>query len=198
MGTIERRQRLKDSIRNDILEAAWSLVSADGWEALSMRKIAGAIEYTAPVIYEHFHNKEALLLEFAKKGFRTLSAKVTAAKGSHRNPEKQLKAIADAYWDFAEQHSRLYQLMFGLGMPGCQITAAMPEQAKFRELVMEPMERLIDNSGRKMNSCLKYHAFWSVIHGLIAIKLMANPAIEGELNKQVLDDAIDSFIKNIS
>jgi len=48
------------------------------------------------------------------------------------------------------------------------------------------------------NACLKYHTFWSILHGLVSIKIMGNSPVSGELNKMVLDDAIDGFIKNLS
>ncbi|MBL7758639.1 MAG: TetR/AcrR family transcriptional regulator, partial [Chitinophagaceae bacterium] len=68
------------------------------------------------------------------------------------------------------------------------------------ELVMEPISRLLEENknNKPINSCLKYHTFWSVIHGLISIKMTANtPEVADELNKLVLDDAMEGFIKNL-
>ena len=62
MGIAERRQRQKGGVRASILDAAWNLVETEGWQQLSIRKIADAIEYSVPVIYDHFENKEAILL----------------------------------------------------------------------------------------------------------------------------------------
>lgn len=198
MGIAERKQRQKEEVKNDIISTAWQMVKKDGWQSLSIRKIADAIEYSVPVIYDHFENKEAILLEFSKKGFMTLSEKIIKAKDKHTSAEEQIKAMADAYWDFALNNIELYQLMFGIGMACCEIDKAMPEQAKFRSLVMEPIEELINKNGRDdINSCLKYHTFWSVMHGLISIKIIGNSTINAELNKLVLDDAISGFIKNL-
>jgi AcrR family transcriptional regulator len=199
MGILERRQRQKEEVRNDIICAAWNMVENEGWQSLSIRKIADAIEYSVPVIYDHFENKEAILLEFAKKGFRKLTDKMVEAKAEYTEPSDQIKAMADAYWHFAINNTQLYQLMFGIGMPNCEVEKAMPEQEKLRNLVMDPIEILISKSERTdMNSCLKYHTFWSVMHGLISIKMLGNAAIEDELNKLVLDDAMAGFIKNMT
>ena len=70
MGITERKLRQREEVRASILAAASKLVEKEGWQALSIRKIADAIEYSAPVIYDHFENKDALLLEFTKRGFR--------------------------------------------------------------------------------------------------------------------------------
>jgi hypothetical protein len=61
MASKERILRLKDETRANILEASLDIVKEEGWAALSMRKIADKIEYTAPIIYEYFENKEAIL-----------------------------------------------------------------------------------------------------------------------------------------
>jgi AcrR family transcriptional regulator len=73
MGIAERKIRQKEDVRASILKAAWQLVENEGWQAVSIRKIAEAIEYSVPVIYDHFQNKDAILLEFTKEGFRILT-----------------------------------------------------------------------------------------------------------------------------
>ena len=198
MGISERRLRQKDEVRSSILSTAWEMVKEDGWQSVSIRKIADAIEYSVPVIYDHFENKEAILMEFAKDGFRMLSKKIQAAKEKSADPAEQLKIVADAYWNFAFKNKEYYQLMYGLGMAGCEIEKCFPERDNFRKLVMEPVEAIISKSKNPgVNPCLKYYTFWSILHGLISIKSMRNPNVSDEVNKLVLDDAIEGFIKNL-
>jgi AcrR family transcriptional regulator len=199
MGIAERRLRQKDEIRSSILLTAWHIVREEGWQSLSIRKIADAIEYSVPVIYDHFENKEAILLEFGKQGFGLLIKKLQQAKNTSDDPGEQLSAIADAYWNFAFRNKEYYQLMFGLGIACCETNKCIPEQSVFRELVQEPIVKILErNRKNDSNACLKYHTFWSVMHGLISIKMMNNnPAISDELNKLVLDDAIAGFISGL-
>lgn len=198
MGISERRLRQKDEVRSSILSTAWEMVKEDGWQSVSIRKIADAIEYSVPVIYDHFENKEAILIEFAKDGFRMLSKKIQSAKEKSTDPAEQLKTVADAYWSFAFKNKEYYQLMYGLGMAGCEIEKCFPERANFRKLVMEPIEAIISKSKNPgVNPCLKYYTFWSILHGLISIKSMRNSNVSDEVNKLVLDDAIEGFIKNL-
>jgi len=198
MGIAERRLRQKEEIKANILSTAWQIVKEDGWEAISIRKIADAIEYSVPVIYDHFENKDAILWEFAREGFQRLSKKIQQAKDRSDGPEEQLKAIADAYWSFAFKNREYYQLMFGLGMAGCEIEKCFPERAGFRKLVMEPITAIIaKGSNPDANPCLKYYTYWSILHGLISIKNMRNPNASDEINKLVMDDAIAGFVKNL-
>jgi len=199
MGIAERRIRQKEEVKANILATAWQIVKEDGWESVSIRKIADAIEYSVPVIYDHFQNKEAILWEFAKEGFRILSKKIQQAKEKSEDPKEQLKAIADAYWNFAFKNKEYYQLMFGLGMAGCEIEKCFPERDGFRKLVMEPVTAIISKGKNgDANPCLKYYTFWSILHGLISIKTMRNQDASDEVNKLVMDDAIAGFIKNLS
>jgi AcrR family transcriptional regulator len=198
MGIAERRLRQKEEVRSKILVTAWQMVKEDGWQSLSIRKIADAIEYSVPVIYDHFENKEAILLEFGKEGFGLLIKKMQQAKKKSEDPGEQLRLMADAYWNFAFRNKEYYQLMFGLGIECCETDKCIPEESAFRNLVMEPINAiLIKNKKKSVNACLKYHTFWSVMHGLIAIKMMSYTEIADELNKMVLDDAIEGFIKNL-
>ena len=198
MGIAERRLRQKEEIRASILATAWQLVKDEGWQSLSIRKIAEAIEYSVPVIYDHFENKEAILLQFGKDGFGLLIKKMQQAKKKSTDPAEQLRAIADAYWNFAYKNKEYYQLMFGLGIACCETDKCIPEESVFRDIVMEPINAILTKNNKKgINACLKYHTFWSVMHGLISIKMMSYSEIADELNKMVLDDAIEGFIKNL-
>lgn len=198
MGIAERRIRQKDEIRNSILETAWQIVREEGWQSLSIRKIADAIEYSVPVIYDHFENKDCILLEFGKQGFALLIKKLQAAKKKSADPREQLKDISEAYWNFAFRNKEYYQLMFGLGIACCETDKCLPEKSVFRDLVMEPIIAIMDKKqNNEVNACLKYHTYWSVMHGLISIKMMNNSTETDELNKQVLDDAIAGFVKNL-
>lgn len=199
MSIVERRRREKEALSSRILTTAWQIVKEEGWQSLSIRKIADAVEYSVPVIYDYFENKEAILLEFGKQGFELVIKKLKAARNTSPDPAEQLKAIANAYWNFAFKNKEYYQLMWGLSIPCCEMDKCLPERSVFRDLIMEPMTAIIEKGKNKnVQACIKYHTFWSILHGLISIKMVAPPGDTEELNKMVLDDAIAGFIKNLS
>jgi AcrR family transcriptional regulator len=198
MGIVERRSRQKQEIRQRILTTAWEQVVRDGWQSLSIRKIAEAIEYSVPVIYDHFENKDEILLELSKQGFELLSKKLKQAGSRHPGPADQLQAMADAYWHFAFKNRAYYQVMFGIGMPCCERQRSVTEKGGMRDLFMGPIDQLLkEKDKRQADPCLKYHAFWSVLHGLVSIKMMGNYEVSDKLNKLVLEDAVTGFIKNL-
>ena len=197
MAPIKFSIQEKDDIRTRILDTAWQMVKDEGWQSLSIRKIATAVNYSIPVIYDHFENKEAIVFEFAKQGFRMLTKNVEKAIEKTKDPVDQLKAIADGYWKFASKHKEYYQLMFGMGMVGCEIEKCFPERANFRTMVMEPIKILIASGTQpEVNPSLKYFTFWSILHGLISIRNL-DTNVSDSVNKMVMDDAVNGFIKNL-
>jgi AcrR family transcriptional regulator len=194
----ERIQRLKDETRVNILDASLHIVKEEGWQSLSMRKIADVIEYTAPIIYEYFANKEAILLELTRRGYLILSRNLQEARGQHQLPAKQLEAMWLAYWNFAFDNKELYQLMFGVEMNCCcDLVETLPESenpfTQFSEVIVDLMN--IKNPSKDM-ICLKYYTFWSVVHGLISINILRR-GYSDEVNRNVLKDAISSIIRSI-
>ena len=200
MGSKERIQRIKEETRANILEAALEIVKEDGWQSLSMRKIADKIEYTAPIIYEYFANKEGILMELTRLGNGLLLKDFKAAQSTKDTPEKQLEAMWIAYWNFAFVHKELYQLMFGVDMNCCELTKNLPEAEAARKLMFEVIAEIMTDKNPDTDTiCRKYYTFWSIIHGLISINLVGRGVGTTEdMNQHILRDAIQGIIKAIN
>ena len=197
MGSKDRILRLKEETRCNILDAALQIVKEEGWQSLSMRKIADVIEYTAPIIYEYFSNKEAILLELTRKGFLILAGDIEEAKSKHRLPAKQLEAMWLSYWNFAFGNKELYQVMFGVTINfNCQLVNEMPEAGVPAELFFEVIGELMQIGDLDSEIiCTKYYTLWSVVHGLVSINLVSR-GFSDEVNRQVLKDAIGGIIRS--
>ncbi|MCS7370547.1 MULTISPECIES: TetR/AcrR family transcriptional regulator [Elizabethkingia] len=198
MGVHERRQREKESVRANILQAAFNLAKTEGWTSLSMRKIADAIEYSAPVVYDHFENKEAILFEISLQGFKLLQKDLIKAQKKYKTPEEQLTALVNAYWDFAFKNKEYYQLMFGLGMQCCGKGQMKDEFSLFQQMIYDCTYRIIEKNGSNTDeACHKSHALFSAVHGMISIMMMRNADIPETMNKSTFDEAVVSFIKSL-
>ncbi|MCO6148480.1 TetR/AcrR family transcriptional regulator [Flavobacterium sp. NRK1] len=195
MGSKERILRQKEETRSNILKAARSIVKEEGWQGLSMRKIADKIEYTAPIIYEYFSNKEAILQELTCKGFSILSKDLEAAKIESVDPAEQLEAMWLAYWNFALKNKEMYQLMYGVEMTCC--AQRNTESDYPYVLISNVIAELMGEQDPKPEIIKqKYFTFFSVIHGLISINIVGN-GLSDEINKQILKDAITGIIRYI-
>jgi AcrR family transcriptional regulator len=115
MGIKQRREREKQEVRQGILTAAREIALHEGWQAVTIRNIAERIEYSPSMIYEYVANKEAILLELHREGFRLLAFSLKTAKSSSEDYEERVISMAEAYWEFAMRYPELYQVMHGLG-----------------------------------------------------------------------------------
>lgn len=198
MASKERIQRLKEENRNKILTAALQIVKEEGWQALSLRKIADVIEYTAPIIYEYFKNKEAILLELTRQGYKLLYERIKEAKNKHRLPAHQLEAMWMAYWNFAFAEKEYYQIMYGIEMNCCAVQKGIAETewpaTLFSDVILELMKH---KNPTEDDLCIWYYTFWSVIHGLISINIVRIGTTD-EINRQILKNTISGIIRTIS
>lgn len=179
MASKDRILRLKEETRINILDAALQIVKEEGWQALSMRKIADVIEYTAPIIYEYFSNKEAILLELTRKGYLLLARDLNEAKAQHDTPASQLEAMWFAYWNFAFANKELYQGMFGLQTNCCDLVNTLPEADIPYDLFSELIGQMMNITDLESEEvCTKYYTFLSVVHGLISINILSRGSSE--------------------
>src|SRR5262249_21218093 len=116
VGSAERREREKQELRTKILDTARELFVTDGYEAVTMRKIAERIEYSPTAIYLHFADKESLLLEVISAGFAALAAQF-AKLVKVQDPIERLMKCGRAYVEFGLAHPNHYQLMFSIPAP---------------------------------------------------------------------------------
>lgn len=189
MGSIERKQRVRENTRRSILKAAIKIVKEEGWQALSMRKIADIIEYSAPVIYEHFTSKDALLSELTKTGFQRLGDVVNKARAMEADVDKQLEMMWLAYWEFAFAEKEYYQLMFGVDTPCSLHKMEYGDSYNPSKIFMDTIEMGMPVGSTQEQIAARYFTLWSVVHGLIAINLVKQ-GTTNEINNKVLLDSL--------
>jgi AcrR family transcriptional regulator len=111
MGTKERQDRERQAVTASILTAARDLFVAEGYQSVSIRKIAERIEYSHAAIYSYFASKDDIFLALAEEGFHRLDAKVRAAS----DPSDPLENIRKCWWafyEFSQEQPAYFELMF--------------------------------------------------------------------------------------
>ena len=111
MTSAERRARERQELQERILDAARELFARHGYEAVTLRKIAEAIEYTPAAIYGHFRDKDELIRTLCKRDFDVFSTRL-ASLASVADPLERLRRLGHEYIRFAVEHPQHYRLMF--------------------------------------------------------------------------------------
>jgi AcrR family transcriptional regulator len=153
-----RAQRVAER-RQQILDAARDIAEADGWAAVTSRRLADAIEYTQPVLYGHFPGGMTEIMRTAAlAGFAELATATQAAMGSKTGPQA-VAAVADAYLGFAAAHPSLYEVMFQLPIDArfAQDDAETELRSGFNALAAALGN---DDDGTTTE------LFWSALHGM--------------------------------
>lgn len=111
MSVIDRRTRQKAEIRQRILDAARQIAREKDWNAVTIRNIADAIEYTPPIVYEHFENKEDVLLNIVKEGHDENRRSLDAILAMDLSADEKIVRLSLEQWRFAHEQPEVFRLM---------------------------------------------------------------------------------------
>jgi AcrR family transcriptional regulator len=114
MGTLERRARHKQSLRREILDAARAMFREEGYESVTMRRIAERIEYSPTTIYLYFEDKDDLFHAICEETFSGLADRLERLHRRGLPPLAELREGLLIYVEFGLEHASDYTLTFTL------------------------------------------------------------------------------------
>jgi AcrR family transcriptional regulator len=156
----ERKAREKGEREQRIKEAARRIATDEGWQAVTIRRLAEEIEYSQPVIYSHFRNRDAIVDAVAVEGFGQIAKLLRAAKDSSSDDRLALENVATAYIDFALGHSALYEAMLTLSS---ELRFAQPDaQSELRE-AFEALSSVVAPFCQEADTATE--TLWAALHG---------------------------------
>ncbi|MFF8729616.1 TetR/AcrR family transcriptional regulator [Streptomyces sp. NPDC015171] len=167
MSIQTRRERERAERERLIVTAARELAEAEGWDAVTTRRLAAEIEYSQPVLYSHFKGKDAIMAAVAVQGCADLAVELRQARTAAHGTREALTAVAEAYTSFARRRPALYDAMFThlVDLPFATEEAPAPLWEAFGELfsAVEPIAAEGDDPG------LLTETFWAALHGLATL-----------------------------
>ena len=93
-----RRERERAERERLIVTAARELAEAEGWDAVTTRRLAEEIEYSQPVLYSHFKGKGAIMAAVAVQGCADLAEEMRAARTAAGSPREDTGLLTETYW----------------------------------------------------------------------------------------------------
>ncbi len=106
-----------ESVKQEILAKALQLIVSEGYDKLSMRRIASQMGITAATIYNYFKSKEEINLWIRVKGFEIMDGMLSKAVDAKCSLEETLRSLLKAYFRFGTSYSEYYDIMFNLRTP---------------------------------------------------------------------------------
>ena len=207
MGPSERRQREREEIRTRILDAARELFISEGYDAVTMRRIAERIEYSPTAIYFHFKDKEALMGELCAVDFYTLAMQFTKIAKVADSVER-LRRIGHAYAEFAAEYPNHYRLMFMTPHPPGDIPDEVmqrrdnPEEDAYAFL-RSTVEQAINEKGLRPEHSdveLVSQTMWAGVHGVVSLSIAkeCDPWVQWRPLKKRVTTMIDILIDGLA
>ncbi len=155
-------------LKTALMEAALRLVREKGPRGFTLNEASRTAGVSVSAPYNHFKDKEALLIEIVWLGNRTLETELRAAADTVAPPREKLLAVYLAYVSFAERHPDLFAVMFQSGIdkthyPEVQASSAKAfEVAAILALQIEPSQ----TSAQQLAL-----AVWTMAHGFATLSV---------------------------
>lgn len=196
MSIADRRQRERQALREEILSAARDLFAGEGYESVSMRKIADRIEYSPTTIYLYFKDKDEIIQEICDQTFALLRRKLEKVDQTPGAPLERLKAGLKAYIEFGLKHPVHYR-----------VALMMPLTNKHhRDFEESEGARSFQILTRSVAACVEAGLFrqtdvaaisqvlWTAIHGVTSLLITQGPCFPWIDQHRLVEMAIDASV----
>ena len=205
MGVKERKERERVDMKELILKSAHQLFIDKGFDEVSIRNIAEAIEYSPATIYLYFKDKNEIFHALHRNGFKLLVEKFSVLS-SINHPFDRLKAMGRHYIEFAMQNPGTYKLLFVMEEPLRHVESCKQDE-------WDEGDRAFDILTATVAQCQKESYFlgfeteslafviWSTMHGLCTLRTSGHlghvsVARNSAMNlDQLMGHAYESFIQ---
>jgi len=196
MGITERKEKQKLEIKKMILDASMKLFVDEGFENVTIRKIADLIEYSPTTVYLYFKDKNEIFYSLHELGFQKM-AEVNGNLAGIANPITRLHKMGENYIDFGMANPEFYDVMFIQRAPMKVLSEMTNCDWKHGEAALHVLKTTIEEAMEKgliKKSAVEPVAMgiWGMVHGLVSLairerfdKLGELPDLKGLMHQSV-------------
>src|ERR1700733_8605016 len=175
MGIVERKEKQKQEIHKQILEASMKLFVEQGFANVSIRKIADLIEYSPTTVYLYFKDKDEILFELHTIGFQKFDA-MNDELVSIQNPLVRLHKMGENYLNFGMENPEYYDLMFVQPSPMVTLSEMECSDWKNGDAAMRRLRDTLTDCMEqgfiaKADPAVLSLSIWSMVHGLVSLAI---------------------------
>lgn len=184
-----RNQHSREELQGLAIQAVRDLVTEQGLEKLSVRKVADRIGYTAGMLYHVFANLDDLILQ---ANADTLTQLLTAmSDGASRSPREQLRHMAQVYVSMAREQTALWKMVFlhqmqnAAQVPGWYLEKA----AGLFGQVEASMAKLAERQSPEQIH-LAARTLWGSVHGIALLAADDKLVVVGDVDEQAMLESL--------
>ena len=203
MAIQDRKARQKQLLRQEILDAARDIFVKEGFDRLSMRRVADKIEYSPTAIYLHFKDKEELVFCLCEETFGRLVRELETLDGG-KDPVARLKRGLRRYVDFGLRNPQHYIATFVIPHPDREDSRVAARYKEDGTMGMRALGLLRAQVAacvaakklRRVDVDTATRSLWAAIHGITSL-LIAFPAFPWGDHDAVIDTLIDAAVEGL-
>lgn len=178
------RARRHDANLDKIVEAAIALVAAEGLAALSMARLAAAVDYTPGALYRYVDSKDALLSQVVARILDDLRAALVKAVPAGAAPIARVVALVQAYGRFARREPHRFGVLATALAEPRVLLAAPAHSTPAAAAVMAALTPMADALGAAVAAhqlaagdvVERTLCLFAMLHGLVQLPKLARHA----------------------
>lgn len=202
MSVKERRAKEKEELRQEILNAARELFAQEGYENVTMRKIAEKIDYSPTTIYLYFQDKEELCRSICEETSAKLVKQFEGIMAAASDPIEQLRRVALAYIEFGLSHPNHYKVTFmGAGYHRRVEVDKLQFQGSMGGKCFMHLRTIVENCVRQgkirpVDVDATSQALWAMVHGITSL-LITHPHFPWVDKERLIEQVIEVMIEGL-
>jgi len=200
----KRREAYRESLREEILDAARQLFVLHGYEQTSIRAIAAKVGASPGILYHYFEDKQAIMAHLVSETFTKLSSRLESIRTDNDAVSARMSRGLRAYIEFGLEHPHHYALLF-----------MNPISWEENDRIMQ----VFHTQGQQTFNCLRLmsresiemgilrkdirdpeelaQTLWAAIHGLVSIQLGCGEGFPFLERSRLADRLLDILMKGI-
>lgn len=177
--------------RDAVVRAAAKIADDEGWDALTLARVAGKLRVRSPSLYNHVGGLEALRRELKLLVMRELNTALTRATiGKSR--DDAVRALAVAYRAFVKRHPGTYAATMVAAPKNDPAVEAAAGQ------IVETLLSVLSGYGLDRREGLHaIRALRSTVHGFAALEIAGGFGIPLDVDKS-FDWLVSALLKGLS
>jgi AcrR family transcriptional regulator len=204
MGVKERKALEKQLRKNQILDAARTLLFSSGVDSISISRIAKQAELGVGTIYFYYKNKEEIFIALQKEGVALLYSTIFQISKKNIAHEKKLTRIAKAYYNFSEEQKSYFDIInYFLSSPIVFFESNLKNQIDMsghklllliQDIVVDGVRQGFFNEKDPGKFSIM---FWGTLHGLIHFKKLERTILENESHEQLYAYSVQKLVHSL-
>ena len=179
-----------ENLKAELIECGIKLVSEEGAQSFSLRKLSAECNVSHQARYSHFKNKEEFLEKMQKYITEKFSIELKKTVDECSDTANPLEELGKTYFSFFVDNPNYYHFLFEQAKLNLDLTKDAESEKNYKpyEIFRNLVDKILIKNGiqkEKRNDVVI--ALWAYIHGLTSLATMKNVKYDEDWKSKLRD-----------